>query len=159
MKNNFVFAACLIAAVSAATLAGAWYFQLIVGLSPCPLCLDQRIPYYLAVPLALIVAAFANNRTLARAGFFLLAVVLTAGCAIAVYHAGVEWKFWQGPTDCSGAVVSLNGGNILDQMNRTRVIRCDEAAWTLFGISLAGYNALIAGTLALFALWTAKKSA
>src|SRR6185312_8404607 len=157
MTNNFRVAALLIAFVSAATLAGAWFFQLVVGLSPCPLCLDQRIPYYVAVPLALIIAALANNKTLARAGLFLLALILAVGCAIAVYHAGVEWKFWQGPTDCSGAVVSLNGGDsILEQMNKTRVIRCDEAAWTLFGISLAGYNALIAGALALFALWKAK---
>jgi disulfide bond formation protein DsbB len=159
MKNNFGFAALSIAAVSAATLAGAWFFQLVIGLSPCPLCLDQRIPYYIAVPLALVVAALAKNRSLARGGFFLLAITLAIGCAIAVYHAGVEWKFWEGPTDCSGAVVSLGGGNILEQMNRTRVIRCDEAAWTLFGISLAGYNALIAGALTLFALWTAKKPA
>lgn len=155
MKNNFVFAAGLIAAVSAATLMGAWYFQLVVGLSPCPLCLDQRIPYYLAVPIALVTALVAERISIARSGFYLLAFVLAVGCVIAVYHAGVEWKFWQGPTDCSGAVVSLNSGSILDQMNQTRVIRCDEAAWTLFGISLAGYNALIAGGLALFALKTA----
>ncbi len=143
--------------MSAATLAGAWFFQLVIGLSPCPLCLDQRIPYYVAVPLALGVAALAKNRTLARFGFALLAVILAVACGLAVYHAGIEWKFWQGPTDCSGAVISLNSGNILDQMNSTRVVRCDEAAWTFLGISLAGYNALIAGALTLFALWTAAR--
>jgi disulfide bond formation protein DsbB len=158
MKNNFIFAAFLIAAVSAAALAGAWFFQLVIGLSPCPLCLDQRVPYYVAVPVALGVASLAKNRTLARFGFVLLALILAIACGLAIYHAGVEWKFWQGPADCSGAVVSLGGGNILDQMNNTRVVRCDEAAWTLFGVSLAGYNALIAGALTLFALWTAKKS-
>jgi disulfide bond formation protein DsbB len=155
MKNNFIFATLFIAAVSAATLAGAWYFQLVVGLSPCPLCLDQRIPYYLAVPIALVTALVAERISIARSGFYLLAFVLAVGCAIAIYHAGVEWKFWAGPQDCSGAVVSIDSGSILDQMNRTRVIRCDEAAWTLFGISLAGYNALIAGALSLFALKTA----
>jgi disulfide bond formation protein DsbB len=157
MKNNYVFAAFLIAGVAAATLAGAWFFQLVVGLSPCPLCLDQRVPYYLAVPLALGVATLSKNEPLARAGFVLLAFVLAIACGLAVYHAGVEWKFWEGPADCSGSVVSLGSGSILDQMNKTRVIRCDEAAWTLFGISLAGYNALIAGALTLFALWTAMR--
>lgn len=107
MKNNFVLAAFFIAAVSAATLAGAWFFQLVVGLSPCPLCLDQRVPYYLAVPLALGVATLAKNAPLARAGFVLLAFVLAIACGLALYHAGVEWKFWEGPNDCSGAVVSL----------------------------------------------------
>jgi disulfide bond formation protein DsbB len=155
MKSNFSFAAIMIAAVSAATLAGAWFFQLVVGLSPCPLCLEQRIPYYIAIPLAFFVGAFASNKKAERFGFLLLALVLAVGCGLAIYHAGVEWKFWQGPTDCSGAVVSLNSGSILDQMNQTRVVRCDEAAWKLFGISLAGYNALIAGALTIFALRTA----
>jgi disulfide bond formation protein DsbB len=157
MKNNFRFAAFLIAVVSAATLAGAWFFQLVVGLSPCPLCLDQRIPYYAAVPLAIVIAALADKKALARIGFALIAIVLAIGCALAIYHAGVEWKFWPGPQDCSGAVVQLNGGSILDQMSNTRVIRCDEIQWQLFGISLAGYNALIAGALTLFAAWTAAK--
>jgi disulfide bond formation protein DsbB len=152
MLNNFRFAAFLIAIVSAATLAGAWFFQLVVGLSPCPLCLDQRIPYYVAVPLAIVVALLADRKSIARAGFLLLALTLAIGCGLAIYHAGIEWKFWPGPTDCSGAVVQLNGGSLLDQMNQTRVIRCDEAAWRLFGISLAGYNALIAAALTLFAL-------
>lgn len=157
MKKKFSLAAIFIAAVAAATLAGAWFFQLVIGLPPCPLCLDQRIPYYIAVPLALAVAALSKNISLARAGFVLLALVLAVGCALAVYHAGIEWKFWAGPTDCSGSIVNLNGGSILDQMNQARVIRCDEAAWRLFGISLAGYNALIAGALALFALRTAMR--
>jgi disulfide bond formation protein DsbB len=151
MTNNFRIAAFLIAIVSAATLAGAWFFQLVVGLSPCPLCLDQRIPYYVAVPLAIVVALAADRKSIARAGFLALAIVLAIGCALAVYHAGIEWKFWPGPQDCSGAVVQLNSGSLLDQMNQTRVIRCDEAAWRLFGISLAGYNALIAAALTLFA--------
>jgi disulfide bond formation protein DsbB len=152
MLNTFRFAACLIAFVSALALAGAWFFQLVVGLSPCPLCLDQRIPYYIAVPLAIAVALVAERKSIARAGFLLLALVLAIGCALAIYHAGVEWKFWPGPQDCSGAVVELKGGSLLDQMNRTRVVRCDEAAWRLFGISLAGYNAIIAAALTLFAL-------
>jgi disulfide bond formation protein DsbB len=157
VKSNFSFAAIVIAAASVATLAGAWFFQLVIGLPPCPLCLEQRIPYYIAVPLAFFVGAFASNTKAERVGFLLLALVLAVGCALAIYHAGVEWKFWDGPQDCSGAVVSIGGGSILEQMNEARVVRCDEAPWRLFGISLAGYNALIAGALTLFALWVAAK--
>jgi disulfide bond formation protein DsbB len=152
MTNNFRVAAFLIAIVSAATLAGAWFFQLVVGLSPCPLCLDQRVPYYVAFPLAIAVAVVADKKSIARAGFLALAIVLAIGCGLAIYHAGIEWKFWPGPQDCSGAVVQLNGGSLLEQMNQTRVIRCDEAAWRFLGISLAGYNALIAAGLTIFAL-------
>jgi disulfide bond formation protein DsbB len=157
MKINFVSAAFSIAAAAVLTLAGAWFFQLVVGLSPCPLCLDQRVPYYVAVPLALGVASLAQNETLARIGFYVLAFVLAIAFALAVYHAGVEWKFWEGPADCSAAVVNLGSGSLIEQMNQSRVVRCDEAPWRLFGISLAGYNALIAGTLTLFAVWVARR--
>jgi disulfide bond formation protein DsbB len=157
MKINFVSAAFLIAAAAALTLAGAWFFQLVVGLPPCPLCLDQRVPYYVTVPLALGVASLAQNETLARTGFYVLAFVLAIAFALAVYHAGVEWKFWEGPSDCSAAVVNLGQGSLIEQMSQSRVVRCDEAPWRLFGISLAGYNALIAGALTTFALRVAAK--
>lgn len=150
-------AALTIAAISAAVLAGAWFFQLVIGLPPCPLCLEQRIPYYIAIPLALVVAALAKNISIARAGLFLLAIILAVGCGLAVYHAGVEWRWWAGPSDCSGSLPSLSGGNILEQLNNARVVRCDEAAWRFLGISLAGYNALIAAMLTLFALGAAAK--
>ncbi len=157
MKINFISAAFLIAAAAVLTLAGAWFFQLVVGLSPCPLCLDQRVPYYVTVPLALGVALLAKNEPVARLGFYVLAFVLAIAFALAAYHAGVEWKFWEGPADCSAAVVNLGQGSLIDQMNQARVVRCDEAAWRLFGISLAGYNAMIAATLTLFALWIASR--
>lgn len=150
-------AAFLIAAVSAATLAGAWFFQIVIGLAPCPLCLEQRIPYYVAVPLAILIGLLAQNKPIARWGFLLLALVLAVGCGLAVYHAGVEWKWWAGPPDCSGSLPALSGGSILDQLGKTRVVRCDEAAWRFLGISLAGYNALIAAALMLFALGAAAK--
>ncbi len=147
-----------IAAIAAATLAGAWFFELVLGLAPCPLCLDQRIPYYIAVPLGLLVGVLARDPTrerTTRAGFIALAVVLGIGAGIGVYHAGVEWKFWPGPTACAGAALPALG-NILDALkNPPRFVPCDEASWRLFGISLAGYNALIAGALAWIAARTA----
>ena len=90
MKINFVSAAFSIAAAAVLTLAGAWFFQLVIGLSPCPLCLDQRVPYYVAVPLALGVASLAQNETLARIGFYVLAFVLAIAFALAVWAMAAQ---------------------------------------------------------------------
>jgi disulfide bond formation protein DsbB len=143
-----------IAAIAAATLAGAWFFQLALGLAPCPLCLDQRWPYYIAVPLGLLVGVIARDPSreqATRAGFIALAVVLFIGAGLGVYHAGIEWRFWPGLATCAG-VAPAPSGDILDALkNPPRFVSCDEAAWRLLGISLAGYNALIAGVLAWIA--------
>ena len=148
-------AALVIAAAAAATILGAYFFQYVLGLPPCPLCLEQRYPYYIAIPLALVVALVAGldaPEWRVRSGFVLLAAAMLVTAGIGVYHAGIEWKFWQGPTECSGERPALGGGiDLLKQMQTTSVVRCDEAAWRLFGLSLAGYNVLIAGALALLA--------
>ncbi|MBS7537907.1 disulfide bond formation protein B [Ancylobacter lacus] len=145
-------AAAIVAAGGAATLAGAWFFQLVVGLAPCPLCLEQRIPYYAAVPVALLALLLARRGSpLARWVLLLAGLLMVVGAALALYHTGVEWKWWQGPTECSGAG-PVQSTNILLDMQKARVVRCDEAPWRLFGVSLAGYNVLIATTLALVAL-------
>jgi disulfide bond formation protein DsbB len=148
----------IIAAVGAATIAGAWFFQYVIGLVPCPLCLDQRVPYYAAIPLALILGFIAHNpgrAMLARLLLLVIAAILAYGAALGVYHAGVEWGWWLGPVTCSSAHLPGGGGSILSQMQGTRVVPCDEVQWRFLGLSLAGYNALIAGALALFALFIA----
>lgn len=146
-------AALAISLAAAATLGGAWFFELVLQLEPCPLCLDQRVPYYVAVPAGLLVAWIAREPSrmqFARIGFALLGVVMLVGAGYGVYHAGIEWGFWQGPDACAGAGAA--GGDILSQLRATaRVVPCSEAAWRFLGISLAGYNVLIAGTLAAIA--------
>ncbi|MGU3494608.1 disulfide bond formation protein B [Xanthobacteraceae bacterium A53D] len=138
-------AALLVALGSAFALASAWYFQLVVGLAPCPLCLDQRLPYYAALPIGLLLAAFGASRPgLLRAGLWLLAVLMLVDAGIAIFHAGVEWQFWPGPTACAGGGAPPVVTDIMSALKTTRVPRCDEAAWRLFGISMAGWNALIA---------------
>lgn len=152
-----VFAALALFVVSLGTLLGAWYFQYVVGLSPCPLCLDQRIPYYIAIPLSLLLAIAARGRLprpLVGAGFAIILAAVLCGAALGVYHAGVEWHFWPGPADCTGPLADLNsGGSLLDQLNGVHVVRCDEAAWRFLGISLAGYNALISLAMAMIAIY------
>jgi len=148
-------AAAAIFAVSLATLLGAWYFQFVLGYPPCPLCLQQRIPYYIVIPLALVIAVAARGnapRALVTAGLAALLIAALAGAALGTYHAGVEWHLWAGPSDCTGSLGSLNsGGSLLDQLNTIHVVRCDQAAWRLFGISLAGYNVLISLGMAAIA--------
>jgi disulfide bond formation protein DsbB len=144
-----------IAAVAALTLAGAWFFELVLKLEPCPLCLDQRVPYYLASPLGIVVGILRNERP-ARVGLLLLGVVMLVGAGYGVYHAGIEWGFWQGPAACAGGAATAPTGDILSSLKNTqRVVSCSEAAWRFLGISLAGYNVLIAGGLAALAFWTA----
>jgi disulfide bond formation protein DsbB len=157
--NPAVVAALVIAAVGAAAIAGAWFFELVLKLRPCPLCLEQRVPYYIGIPLALIVAIVAWRgapRALVIGGLVVLAALMLWGAYLAVFHAGVEWKLWAGPAECSGAAALGPAGGLLNRLQDIVVVRCDEAAWRFLGISLAGYNAVISGALALVALAGAK---
>jgi disulfide bond formation protein DsbB len=150
-------AALAIAAVAAATLAGAWFFQLVLDIRPCPLCLEQRYAYYLAIPLALLVALAAAKdapRASLITGFALLAAAALYNAWLGGYHAGVEWGFWQGPTDCTGPVLDLGkAGNLLENLDKVKVVRCDEVQWRFLGLSLAGYNLLISLLMAALAAW------
>jgi disulfide bond formation protein DsbB len=160
-SNPAVTAALIIAFVSAATIAGAWFFELVMKLRPCPLCLEQRVPYYIAIPLALILALAAWRkapRAIVIGGLIALAALMLWGTYLGVFHAGVEWKFWPGPAECSGATQLGPAGGLMDRLKTIVVVRCDEAAWRFLGISLAGYNALITLALAAVALWGAAKS-
>ncbi|MBR1222024.1 disulfide bond formation protein B [Bradyrhizobium sp. U87765 SZCCT0131] len=150
-------AAGAIALIAAATIGGAWFFQLVLGIQPCPLCLEQRYAYYLAIPLALIVALAAKGgaaRPLVAVGFLILLLALLANTVLGGYHAGVEWGFWPGPTDCSGPIADLgSAGSLLERLDTVKVVRCDEVQWRFLGLSLAGYNVLISLLIAACAVW------
>jgi disulfide bond formation protein DsbB len=155
--NPALSAALAIAVVAVATLAGAWFFQLVLDIRPCPLCLEQRYAYYLAVPLGALVAFAAWKgapRPLLLAGLILLALAALGNAWLGGYHAGVEWGLWQGPTDCTGPVGNLgSAGNLLERLDSVKVIRCDEVQWRFLGLSLAGYNVLISLLMAAIAAW------
>jgi disulfide bond formation protein DsbB len=150
-------AALAIAVIAAVTLAGAWYFQLVRGLFPCPLCLEQRYAYYLAVPLAALTALAAVRdapRALVLGGLALLAIAALGNAWLGGYHAGVEWKLWQGPTECTGQIGDFgSASNLLERLKTVKVIRCDEVQWRFLGLSLAGYNVLISLLMAAIAAW------
>ena len=158
-------AALIIALVGAATIAGAWFLELVIKLNPCPLCLEQRWPYYIGIPLALLVAIAAWRgapRVLVTVGLLALAGLMLWGVYLGVFHAGIEWKWWVGPQECSGAPQFGGPGDLLKRLQSINITRCDEAAWRFLGISLAGYNALISAALAGVALcgaWAARAKA
>jgi disulfide bond formation protein DsbB len=155
--NPALTAALAITAIAAATLAGAWFFQLVLDIRPCPLCLEQRYAYYLAIPLGALVALAAARdapRAALMAGLVLLAAAALGNAWLGAYHSGVEWGFWQGPTDCTGPVGNLgSAGNLLERLDTVKVIRCDEVQWRFLGLSLAGYNVLISLSMAVIAAW------
>jgi disulfide bond formation protein DsbB len=147
-------AGSLIAAVATFAVGGALVFEHGFGYVPCMLCLWQRWPYYVGAPLALAAAALAlsGRQRAARALLGVVALTFAGGAALGAYHAGVEWGFWPGPSSCAGAnAAPSSAGGLLEQMRATRIVPCDAAAWRLFGLSLAGFNALIAGGLAALA--------
>ena len=134
-------------------LAGAYASQYLGGLYPCEMCWWQRWPHFAALPLAL--GAFILPGDAKRRLFTALAAlaILISGL-IGSYHAGVEYGWWEGITTCSSTVTPGSGKDVLDAILNAPLIRCDIAPWTLFGISLAGFNFLISsfGALAIFAL-------
>jgi disulfide bond formation protein DsbB len=161
--NSALMAALAITVIAAATLAGAWFFQLVLDILPCPLCLEQRYAYYLAIPLGALTALAAGRhapRGVVLAGLAALALAALGNAGLGTYHSGVEWGFWQGPTDCTGPVGNLgSAGDLLKRLDTVKVIRCDEVQWRFLGLSLAGYNVLISLLMAAIAAWGFVKSA
>jgi disulfide bond formation protein DsbB len=146
-------AALLVLVAAVATIGGALVFEHGYGYLPCKLCLQQRLPYYAAMPLALA-AAFAPGRW-ARLGLAGLALLFLISAGLGGYHAGVEWGFWLGPSDCGGgaATPAANVADFMKSLNQIRVVSCTEAAWRFLGLSLAGWNVLISLALAAVAAW------
>ena len=139
----------LAAGGSAALLLGAFAFQHLGGLAPCKMCIWQRYPHVIAFALGAI-ALFIPLPALLALGA--LAALTTA--AVGGYHVGVEQGWWEGPTSCSSAPVgSLDPDALFDQIMAAPLVRCDEIAWQLAGLSMAGWNMVI--SLVLAGLWLA----
>lgn len=125
------------------TILTALGFQYIGGYVPCMLCLIERYAYYAGIPVlfvALVLTAGGYSRA-ASAVFFLVGLAFLANAGLGVYHAGAEWKFWPGPATCGGGEsLTTSAGNLLNDIQHIKVIKCDEAALRFLGISFAGWN-------------------
>jgi len=149
-------AAALAFVLGLATIAGAWGFQLIGGYVPCALCLEQRVPYYVGLPViavALVLSRLSPAGWAAKLLLVVAAVVFAYGAALGVYQSGAEWSFWAGPSDCGGGTAAVtSAGDLLNQMKATRVVSCTEASWRLLGLSFAGWNTVVSAAVALLCL-------
>ena len=132
-------------------IATAWGFQIIGGYVPCKLCLEQRIPYYVGLPLTALALILLNRERTGAASLVLLltALVFAYGAGLGIYQAGAEWDFWAGPNDCGGgAAAPSSAANMLQALQTTRVVSCTEASWRMLGLSFAGWNAVASAGLA-----------
>lgn len=146
-----VYGRILLAAIgSAGLLLGAFGFQFIAGLAPCPMCLWQRWPHAAGIVIGILAMTVLWRWRRALAGLGAGAMVIGAG--LGVFHAGVEQKWWDGPGTCTGAdPTTLSTDDLLAQIMATPLVRCDEIVWQFMGLTMAGWNALISAGLA--ALW------
>ncbi|MEJ7934387.1 disulfide bond formation protein B [Sphingobium sp. AN558] len=124
-------------------LGGAYVSQYVGGLFPCEMCWWQRYPHMVAIALALVAFAARGDGRVSTALTALAALAIGVSGGIGLFHAGVEYGWWEGLTACSTSPTSGNPADILSQIMATPITRCDVAPWSLLGISLAGYNGLL----------------
>ncbi len=137
---------------SAALLAGTLGFQFIGGLAPCPLCIWQRWPHVAAVVIAVLAVTVLWRHTRPLAVLGMLAALVSAG--LGLYHTGIERGWWPGPDTCTSSdITNLSTDQLMAQIMSAPLVRCDEVAWDLLGLSMASWNAVI--SLGLAALWLA----
>jgi len=140
-------------------LLGALVFEHGLGLAPCPLCLDQRGPLAAAAMLALTAAATAPLAPgAARIPLTGAGSILLIGAGIALYHSGVELHWWPGPQSCTAAGLPGAITDLRAALSGARIIRCDAIPWSLFGLSLANYNAIVSTALAALAGLATRRS-
>lgn len=154
--RNQTLSAALLVLGMAVTVGTALGFQHIGGYIPCKLCLEQRLPYYLGIPvmlLALASSALKAPAIVTRGLLLVGALLMSWGLALGVYHAGVEWAWWPGPTDCGvvAAPPSSGTGGLLDSLNAVIPPSCDQAAGRFLGLSFAGWNVVASLVLAAIA--------
>ena len=148
-------ASALMLAASVAILGAVFAMQYLGGLAPCELCIAQRWPYGAAIAFTLAALVPAVPPTARRILVGLAGIAFVVTSAIGFYHAGVELKVFAGPTACTGSTGASTVEDLRRQLLATPVVRCDEIQWSLFGISLAGYNFIVAAGLATFSLGVA----
>jgi disulfide bond formation protein DsbB len=155
----------LLAIGMAVTIGAALCFQYIGGYTPCELCLLQRQPYYYGIPVAILAALSALLRLpiwLTRILLAVAGIMMVVGGGIGVYHAGVEWGFWEGPSSCTGPAFDSTApasGGVLGSLNKVHGPSCSVAALRVLGLSMAGWNVIASAILAVIAFIGLRKTA
>jgi len=153
MRPTFLLVASL------AMILGAYGFQYIGEMEPCEMCYWQRYAYYAAIPVlavAILAAADSSQSSIARFLIGIAGLAFLAGAGVAGYHTGVEYGWWPGPESCTtSGFVADTAEAFLEAIKGRSIVRCDEVPWSLFGVSMAGYNFFaslgLAGLSLLFA--------
>ena len=151
------FAPAILVLIPGAAIAIALASQVWGGLLPCVLCIWQRWAHGAIIAIALLglAAALSGHARAAALLTILAGIAAFAGAAIAFYHVGVEQQWWPGTSGC-GAGIFTSGGtgeSLRQQIEAAPIVRCSDVRWSLLGISMAGYNALLSAALGVFALW------
>ncbi len=132
-------------------IGGALVSEHFFGLAPCPLCLDQRVPYYWGLPVLAAVLVLWNRLPLTvwYVAIAIVAALFAYNTWLGAYHAGVEWGWWAGPQSCVGVGEAISF-DALGDLNSARFVPCDQVQFRFLGISMAGYSALVSlGIVAL----------
>ena len=161
-QNRRMISAVLVTVGMAFTVGSALAFQHIGGYTPCALCLLQRDPYYYAIPLGILAVLGSLLKIptwITRALLAVIGIAMLIGAGMAVYHSGVEWGFWEGPTTCATSAPSIttNAGNLLGDLNAIKAPSCNDAALRVLGLSFAGWNVIASVVLAAIAFFGATR--
>ena len=153
--SSLVARIALVFAISVIVLVIALLSQYWGGLMPCALCLKQRVAFYVAVPLLALAYIYAPRAPLAMRGLLTtIGIIFLANASLGFYHAGIEYGWWLGPASCGGGgAPALDTGALFEALQNRSMVRCDAPAFTLFGLSLAGYNVFACLVLAGLALY------
>jgi disulfide bond formation protein DsbB len=144
-------------AVALTSILGAFASQFVFGIPPCELCYWQRWPYYLGLPvLALLLIFWTRLPPAARLGLTLVAaLIFVVSIGLASYHAGIEYGFWPGPASCTDLDTQIDFADLGNISAADQVVPCDVVPFEIFGISLAGFNALGSAFIAFMLGWSA----
>ena len=153
ISDSGLAAPALVLGLSVAIVGSALVSQHWGGLEPCILCYYQRYPWYAVIGLMAAALVLARVRVARTILLGLAATLLAVNVGIAFYHVGVEHKIFAGPASCaSGTITGGTVDALRAQLTGKKVVRCDQPAWMLFGVSMAGYNLVASAAVALIAL-------
>jgi disulfide bond formation protein DsbB len=161
-SRSMLWPALLLTVGMAVVILSALGFEHIGHYIPCALCLMQRWPYYIGIPigvLAVLSSAMNAPPAVTRTLLLLAGLAMLVGAGMGVYHAGVEWKFWEGPASCSTSVNALttNANDLLNDLNTQHGPSCTDATLRVLGLSFAGWNVITSLVLAGIAVFGATR--